>query len=187
MTPQVGPRTRALMLCLTVICLSLLARPATATVISYTFDPGSEFNNSAANGVSGTFTFDTTTHSVTGGPITINGSSPVVSTVISYLVIDNIPAIQVFFNNTFADSYTLSFTPAIGNLGTLEGALFATTPPFDALDLDGFSGSVTGTSVSPVPEPSSIVLLIPVLGLFLLRKWRPRLPLARTDPQASPP
>jgi hypothetical protein len=127
--------------------------------------------------------------SVTAGAITVNGpapSFPLTSTSLQLLHLGSVVGLQVFFNNDFADNFVLSFTPALGVPGPLQVALAATTPWSSGLGLDSFSGSVTGT-VSSVPEPSSIVLLIPALvGLVLLRKWRPRLPLARTDPQATP-
>ena len=122
MTPQVGPRTRARMLCFTVFCLSLLVRPATATVISYAFDPGSQFieTNSTVLPVSGNFTFDTTHDLVTGGAITISGPAPLplTSTPLQQLFIGGAEYLQAFFNHDFDQSFVLSFTPALGTLGT---------------------------------------------------------------------
>jgi hypothetical protein len=106
-------------------------------------------------------------------------------TAITGLFIGHVEDVQFFFNNNFGDNFTLSFTPALGSPGTLQVALAATTPWAEGLGLNSFSGTVTG--ISAVPEPSSIVLLIPALvGLVLLRKWRPRLPLAQTAPQPNP-
>jgi|HubBroStandDraft_2_1064218.scaffolds.fasta_scaffold149881_1 hypothetical protein len=168
MTPQVGPRTRARMLCLTVICLSLLVRPAAATVISYTFDPGSELieTDSAVLPVSGNFTFDTTDGSVTGGAITVSGPTPfpLTSTSINPVTIGGVVAgIQAFVNNDFAESFLLSFTPALGVPGTLQVALLGSSAGFPA-DLASFSGSVTGTV--PVPEaPTWAMMLAGFAGL----------------------
>src|ERR1700722_5796811 len=175
MTPQVGPRTRApllcltaICLCLTVICLSLLVRPAAATFISYTFDPGSELieTDSAVLPVSGNFTLNTTDGSVTGGAITISGPTPFPLTSTSIGPVTNggvVEGIQAFFNNDFGESVLLSFTPALGVPGTLQGAFLGSNPTFPA-DLASFSGSVTGTV--PVPEaPTWAMMLAGFAGL----------------------
>ena len=153
----------------------------------YTFDPGSELieSDSTVLPVSGKFTFDTTDDSVTSGAITISGPSPfpLTSTLLQQLFLGGAVDLQAFFNHDFAQSFVLSFTPALGTTGALQGTLTATTPAFP-VDLASFSGSVTSTAV---PEPRTwAMMLLGLAALSLLMKWRPRLPLARTDPQATP-
>jgi hypothetical protein len=166
-----------------VICLSFLVRPAAATVITYTFDPGSELieSDSTVLPMSGGFTFDTTDNSVTGGAITVSGPapSPLTSTLLQQLFLGGAVDLQAFFNHDFAQSFVLSFTPALGAPGTLQVELAATTPAFP-VDLASFSGSATGTA--PIPEASTwAMMLAGFAALSLLMKWRPRLPLARAS------
>lgn len=177
---------RSLIGILAVICLSVFVRPAYATDIPYTFFSGTKatFADGNLEFISGSFVV-TAGGGLTTASVTLSGTPPASGNppeagLYNFLpellnpkeVIVNDPTntymLELFFN---ADLTTPGFRglieaiwAPINNLGLAQ----------QAVTRGGVCAPGACDSATPVPEPSPISLLIPALGLFLLRKWRPR-------------
>lgn len=190
-----GPPVRALVVTFAAICLSLVVRPASATLISYAFDPGSEvtFFDGNVENISGNFTIDTTQ---TG----IGFLSGFLVTPLGGVIFSGPPPESGTYGpGSYSTQTEILDLTVGGTVGTDIGLMFATelTIPGDsglgpvsllppicgsegagpAFCWESSAGGVTLISVT-VPEPSTVVLLIPALGLFLLMKGWTRQPLA---------
>ena len=179
-----SPSTRAPIFTLAAICLSLTMRPANAIVISYAFDPGSEATYADGNveEVSGFITVDT----VLGGGsgvVTLSGPPPQagvydqgscagdggIPPTCPFLYLDAPVPTAIYFDPSDLFIPVNHTLVAIASCSPLN--------PNQDCESESVTGGVFVTAIT-VPEPSTIVLLIPALGLLLLRRWRTRLRLA---------
>lgn len=133
------------------------------TILHYTFDPGSffDFSGGASNAVSGSFTYDATTHVLSDVNYNRGGDIFTVGSVSGPGGTNPVPPTELFFGDTTTSDYDVYEFQSSLDLGGTDTILSGTHPSI----VISAGGSISAAGAGAVPEPASWALMLAGFGV----------------------